>query len=344
MFAEESMPSGRSTNRRDFVRHCLAGSLAPASSSFITREAQSPNQKVVAAEKSRVAIARDAQLRGARNNTDSNGVLKLLDRSMQTFFGSDNVLDPWRKMVRPNEVVGLKVNCLAGKGLSTNVLLVEAVVERLQQAGIPAGNIVIWDRSNADLESAGFKINTRPDRLRCMGNDVLGYEEDLAAFGSAGSRICKTVTQLCNAVISLPILKDHGIVGMTMALKNFFGAIHNPNKYHLQAGDPYVADVWMLPPIRQKTRLTICDATTACYEGGPSFLPQWTWPYNGLIVSRDPVALDHTGWQIIENKRAEKGMKSLAAAGREPRYIATAADPQHRLGTNDPTRIEVVQC
>jgi len=26
-----------------------------------------------------------------------------------------------------------------------------------------------------------------------------------------------------------------------------------------------------------------------------------------------------------------------------PRYIATAADAQHRLGTNDPRRIEVVE-
>ena len=43
-------------------------------------------------------------------------------------------------------------------------------------------------------------------------------------------------------------------------------------------------------------------------------MPQWTWPYNGLIVGRDPVALDYTGWQIIEKKRAEVGMKSLKEA------------------------------
>ena len=36
--------------------------------------------------------------------------------------------------------------------------------------------------------------------------------------------------------------------------------------------------------------------------------------------------MDHTAWQMIENKRAEAGMKTLEAAGRPPRYIATAAD------------------
>jgi uncharacterized protein (DUF362 family) len=126
-------------------------------------------------------------------------------------------------------------------------------------------------------------------------------------------------------------------------LKNFFGAIHNPNKYHGNACDPYVADVYMLPPIQQKVRLTICDATTAQYEGGPSYMPQWAWPYNGLLVAHDPVALDYVGWQIIERKRGEKGMKSLQALGRAPNYIATAADLRHKLGTNVPERIERVE-
>jgi len=139
------------------------------------------------------------------------------------------------------------------------------------------------------------------------------------------------------------VLKDHGIVGVTLALKNLFGAIHNPNKYHLNVGDPYVADVYMLPPIRQKVRLAICDATTAQFEGGPSYMPQWSWPFNGLLVARDPVALDYTGWRIIEQKRAEKGMRPLKAEGRAPAYIATAADSAHRLGTNDPGRIERVE-
>jgi len=151
------------------------------------------------------------------------------------------------------------------------------------------------------------------------------------------------LTRRVNKIVLLPVLKDHGIVGVTMALKNLFGAIHNPNKYHVTAGDPYVADVFMLPPIRQKVRLTICDAITAQYEGGPSFLPQWSWPFNGLIVSRDPVALDYVGWQIIEHKRAEKGLKPLRELQREPAYIARAADARHRIGTNDPRLIERVE-
>jgi uncharacterized protein (DUF362 family) len=296
-----------------------------------------------AAEKSKVVIARDPALRGGEGSPDSNRVLKMLDRAMQSFYGGDSPIDAWKKVVRPGEVVGLKVNCLSGKGAATSTVLVEAICERLQQAGIPQKDIVIWDRLNSDLESAGYRVASRKDRIRSIGNDTAGYDDELTINGSAGSLLSNTLAHTCDAVINLPVLKDHGIVGVTLALKNLFGAIHNPNKYHTNAGDPYVADVNMFPAIRQKVRLTICDALTAQYEGGPSYMPQWSWPYNGLMVARDPVALDYTGWQILERKRAEKGMKPLRELHREPTYIATAADRRHRLGTNDPNLIGVVE-
>jgi len=290
--------------------------------------------------RSRVVISRDPSLRAAGATPDERRVLNLLDRAVQSFFETDSPVEAWKRVVRPGEVVGLKVNCLAGRGTaSTSVRLVEAVCERLQQAGVARERIIIWDRLASDLESGGF----RGGRIRSIGNDEAGYEDTLSVFGSAGSLLSRTLTRTCDAVINLPVLKDHGIAGVSMALKNVFGAIHNPNKYHGNVGDPYVADVYMLAPIRQKVRLTVCDAITAQYDGGPSYMPQWSWPFNGLIVASDPVALDYTGWQLIETKRAEKRLPSLRALGREPVWIATAADAQHRLGTNDPRRIERVE-
>jgi len=323
------MTESHCNSRRRFMGSCFAAAFAA-----VTPPAPA---------KSRVVVSRDPELRPSGAGMDSSRLLAMLDRSMQAFCGSDSPAEAWKAIVRPGEVIGLKVNCLAGKGISTSVALAEAICERLRQAGIPAKDIIIWDRLNADLESAGFRVSTQPRPVRIIGNDVFGYEEELASHGAVGSLLCKTLTRACDAVINLPVLKDHGIVGVTMAMKNMFGAIHNPNKYHLDVGNPYVADVSMLPPVRQKVRLTICDATMAQYEGGPSFMPQWSWPFNGLLVARDPVALDYTGWQIIEKRRVEKGMKSLKDVGRAPAYIATAADAQHRLGTNDPARIETLR-
>jgi len=237
-------PSGPS--RRNVLHLCLGGALAG---------------RARAAEKSRVAIARDPALRAATGGSiDSARLLNVLDRAVQATYATDSPLEAWKRVAKPGETVGLKVNCLAGRGSSSNPVFVEAVCERLQQAGVPLTNIVIWDRLSDDLDRAGFQVSTRKDRIRTIGNDETGYETDLAVFGSAGSLLSKTLTQVCDCVIGLPVLKDHGIVGVTMALKNMFGAIHNPNKYHSNNGDPYVADVNSFAPIRRKLRLTICEA------------------------------------------------------------------------------------
>jgi uncharacterized protein (DUF362 family) len=218
-----------------------------------------------------------------------------------------------------------------------------AICERLQEAGVKPGDIVVWDRDSNELERAGFRIETGNDRVRCFGTDRVGYEQELSAWGSVGSCLSKILAQYCNVLINVPVLKDHDGAGVTIALKNMYGVIHNPNKYHPNGCNPYVADLNMLPEIRNKMRLTICDATTAMYEGGPGYKPEHSWNANTLLVSTDPVALDHTGWQMIERKRAEKGLKTLKAEERAPSYITTAADAEHRLGTNDPKKISLVE-
>jgi hypothetical protein len=50
------------------------------------------------------------------------------------------------------------------------------------------------------------------------------------------------------------------------------------------------------------------------------------------------VALDHCGWGIIDSLRREAGLPSLAAAGREPSYIRSAA--QLGLGRDQESRIQ----
>jgi uncharacterized protein (DUF362 family) len=328
------------SSRRDFLKKALMGAAVLRVSAGMGALAGAEQG---AAAKSKVVIARDALLRGTGSTVDSGRMLKLLDRAMQALFDRDHPIEAWRKVVRPGETVGLKVNTLGGRGISTNLQLVEAVCERLQEAGVKAGDIVVWDRDSEELERAGFHLSMDGNRVQCYGTDRIGYEEELAAYGSVGSRLSKILTQRSNVLINLPVLKDHDGAGVTIALKNMYGAIHNPNKYHPNGCNPYIADLNMLPEIRSRMRLTVCDATTAMYEGGPAFKPEFSWKHNALLVSQDPVALDYTGWQIVERKRTEMGLKTLEDEERAPHYIATAADAQHGLGTNDPRRITTVE-
>jgi uncharacterized protein (DUF362 family) len=144
-------------------------------------------------------------------------------------------------------------------------------------------------------------------------------------------------------VINLPILKDHSMSGVTFAMKNMYGVVERPQDLHGGGCNPGVADLNAFPVIRQKIKLTIGDAMTSVYEGGPLFRPEHLWQPNALIVGEDRVAIDQIAWGILEKKRAEVGLKTLEAAGRPPRYIATAAGATHGLGINDPQRIKLIE-
>jgi len=335
------MDHERNKSRRDFLKQCFTGAAVLGAS--VRMGLLSSAEEGAALAKSRVVIARDAMLRGTGTTVDSRRMLSLLDRAMQALFDRDNPIETWKKLVRPGETVGLKVNALGGRGLSSNLQLVEAICGRLQEVGIKASDIVVWDRDTGEMEHVGFHVSTSGNRVQCFGTDRVDYEQELVTHGSVGSRLSKILTQRCNVLINVPVLKDHDGAGVTIALKNMYGVIHNPNKYHPNGCNPYIADLNMLPEIRTKMRLTICDATTACFEGGPGYKPEYSWKNNALMVSQDPVALDYMGWQIIERKRAEKGLTTLEGDKRAPHYIATAADAEHRLGTNDPRRIAAVE-
>lgn len=329
-------------SRRDFLKNCATGAIV-ASVGGLAPWATAPAKGDTT--KSRVVIARDALLYGQSSTPDSSRVQKLLDHAMQSFYRANDPLAPWKKLVHPGEVVGLKINTLGGPALSSNSLLVAAICERLKQAGVKASDIVIWDNTNEALEHAKYQLSNDGTRERVLGSDdkSVGYEEKTSAFGSVNTRLSKLLTRTCDCMINIPILKDHSLAGVTLAMKNMYGVIHNPGELHGKDCSPYIADLNVLPEIKSKFRLVICDAMTACYEGGPGFNPQYVWKYNSVMVATDPVAIDYTGWQIIERKRKEVGLGTLEEVGRPPKYIAVAADVQHRLGTNDPKRIALLE-
>lgn len=325
--------------RRDFLKDCAIGALAAGAGPLTFARDVNPASANLA--KSKVVIARDAALYGSGNSPEAARVEKLLDRAMQACSDSADPVAPWKKLFKPDEVVGLKVNTIAGPGLSTHVALVEAICERLKQAGIKPGNIVVWDRTNGELERAGFTLSNDPNRVRVVGTDSkdVGYGEATLSYGVVKTRLSNLLTRTCDAMINVPILKHHSGAGVTLALKNMYGVNNNPDGLHASNCCPAIADLNMLPPIRNKFRLIVADAMTGCFEAGPGYKPQYAWRYNGVIVATDPVAIDQTAWDIIEKKRAERGLKTLPQVGLTPKYIAVAANAEHRLGTDDPARI-----
>lgn len=328
-------------NRREFIKTAATGAvLLGAQSKLGLAETLHKN---ASSARSRVVVARDADLHKAGSQPDEKRVLALLDKAMATYTGKEKPVEAWQHIIPHGRVIGLKVNGLGGRGISTHAVLIHAISERLQQAGVPAGNIVVWDRNARDLRACGMAINTDHGRVRCYGSDIAGFEDQPVACGPAHVRLSKILTRDCGMVISLPILKDHNMSGITFTMKNMYGVVDRPNLLHRNHCNPGVADLNALPVVRDKVSFTIGDALSSVYDDGPGFNPERLWYPNALVVGHDRVAVDTIALHMIERKRAQEGLATFKAEGREPDYIATAADSAHRLGTNDPRHIHLME-
>ncbi|MFH2002784.1 MAG: DUF362 domain-containing protein [Planctomycetota bacterium] len=247
-------------------------------------------------------------------------------------------------LFEPGRKIGIKLNCLAGRGLSTHPELVFALIELLVRAGISAEDIIVFERTEHELKRAGFPIRTQRGgkQARFMGNDSqgAGFENQPVCFESIGSCFCNILTREIDVLINFGVLKDHDLAGVSIGLKNLYGLIHNPNKYHDQGCAPYVAHVAASPPVREKLKLTICDGLMAQYHGGPALKKVYTWDAGILLASKDPVALDTVGVEIIEKKRHKEGLDTLSESGRYPAWLNDAR--RSGLGEDRLDRIKVI--
>ena len=253
--------------------------------------------------------------------------------------GAANSREAAAQLFRPEDTVGVKVNCLAGRNLSPRVELVEALVDLVAAAGVDRSRIIVFERSSRELRRAGFTLRDQGGPYRCVGTDN-DYDSLPQDSGSIGSCFARLVSTQCTALVSFGVVKDHDLSGVSAGMKNWYGVIHNPNKYHDNGCDPYIADVARHPYIRDKLRLTVLDGVIAQFHGGPAYRPGATFELGLVAASTDQVAADLWAWQVIEAERARRGLPTLDAAGRPVRYLATAA--RHGLGVADPQRLKLV--
>jgi len=247
--------------------------------------------------------------------------------------------DALATLFRPDDMVGIKVNCLAGRGMSPHVEMVDALVELLAAAGVQRQRIVVFDRSSRELEGAGFTIRRSGGPYLCFGTDN-DYDPQPTTSGQIGSCFSRLVSSVCTALISFGVVKDHDLAGVSAGLKNWYGVIHNPNKYHDSNCNPYVADVVRHDLVRSKLRLTVLDGVIAQCRGGPALNPAGLFDLSTVAASTDPVAVDAWAWGVIDAERTRRGMPTLEEQKRPPAFIATAA--RYGLGVGDRAKLQVV--
>jgi len=195
----------------------------------------------------------------------------------------------------------------------------------------------------------GIKTNvwrylaTPPELENAIKKRVMeaGVAEDKISIKDRGV-LSDPVFQQSTALINVRPMRTHAWSGVGSLIKNYILFVDDPASYH---GDSCadLAALFDLPHVKGKSRLHILVMLTPLFHGvGPHhFNNEFTWPYKGIIVGFDPVAIDATGLQIIQAKRKEYFGEDKPL--NPPAKHILLADTRHHLGTSDPDRIDLVK-
>ena len=291
---------------------------------------------------SKVIVVRGRGVLSPRGEVNQSKLLQMYERGFQVLTGQPDLGEGFRTLFHNRDKIGIKINTIAGRKLTSLPEVTLGLANLMAEKGSPKKNIIIWDRTNRELRESGYRLNLRQG-IKIFGTDTegVGYNPTLVSHLNIGSRFSSIQAQHITASISFAILKDHGLAGVTAGMKNYFGAIHNPNKYHDFSCNPFIAELFETKFIKRKHKLTILDSLIVQYHRGPSYHARWAEKYESLIFSLDPVAADYVGWQVIEKLRAKKGLASLKEEERAPVYLQTAE--KMGLGKANPKEIQIIE-
>jgi uncharacterized protein (DUF362 family) len=300
-------------------------------------------------------------------------VYRLVNEAVMAVTGEGSVSGAWSSLVKPSDVVGIKV-CTNGAPLfSTRPEVVQSIADGLRQAGVPWENIVVFDREAELLKRAGFR--SRPGSYRVLwaegnydpqvaisspvagqliygdldflGKDLPNLKEELQINDqkkrlgniSNESHVSKVLTKVVTKVINVPVLADNFYCGLSGALFNM--TVQNVDNWRRlvqppDSGDPAIPEAYSDPRISGKVVITIMDGLVALYAGGPFGDANYAIQFGTIYASKDPVAIDALACKRLDKWRLDANMDTVSKTAK---YVETAT--QLEIGNSDPNKIEV---
>lgn len=211
-----------------------------------------------------------------------------------------------KRFVKPGRKVLLKPNLLLGKkpekGVNTHHTIVRAVAEMVLEAdGVPfIGDSPAMGSTTSVSKRCGILGVARDLKVR-----VEDFNESVPINLENGGRfkkleIARNVLE-ADVIINLPKLKTHGLMYLTVCVKNTFGYVVGMRKgqWHLKTAHNMKGFAGMLAALHTTVRptLNVVDAIQAMQGNGPS---SGTTKDIGLIIaSDDGFAADRVVQEII---------------------------------------------
>jgi len=151
-----------------------------------------------------------------------------------------------------------------------------------------------------------------------------------------------SVFRNATALVNVRPLRTHHWSGVGTCLKNYIQFVPDPWSYHDDGCSP-LGKIWTYPIVKGKTRLNILSALTPQFygRGAHFFDKRYVWPYKGLVVGIDPVAVDAVGARLLEVKRV--GFFGEDRALDVPPVHIMVADKKYHLGVSDLSRIQLIK-
>jgi len=267
--------------------------------------------------------AKPAEVRHSRSRFAIDGPIvhpemfrELLEAAVAGLLGTPSLSEAWKKLFRPDDIIGLKFNQSGQDVIATTATVAEIFVDSLVRAGFSTRQIVCIE---APASSAVHEVTTPAAK---------GYGTVSEDFVSGSDEFARVLSQV-TAIINIPYLKTHNITGLTCALKNLsHGLVKHPARYHKNGCCPYIADINLHPRIRKKVRLCVVDALRVVFDRGPEASASTLSNEGILLATTDPVAADTVGLTILNEIRAARGLQPVARSAAQVAYLADA----HRKG------------
>jgi hypothetical protein len=304
----------------------------------------------LAHSQSRVVVVWDTNaVQGA--TIDTTVVKIMMNAGIKALTDSTTVGGAWKSCfpgLTASQNISLKANCLYP--LSSHPQVARAISVGLNQMTLGAATfrpwrLIVFERTDSELSGAGYTVRTDTLGMRCVGTGHAGWGYTTRRWPILDSLVnfSRVLVDSSSFLIDLCVLKDHGMAGRqyTLNMSNHYGTVSNANCLHPDARrrTPELVRV-MRDSLGGKEKVYIIDALFAIYNGGPSGSPQVIT--RSLVLSKDPVACDSMGVEMINNLRVARGYPP-----KDSRYLAYAESIGlgHRAYTliriNNPSAVEL---
>jgi hypothetical protein len=251
---------------------------------------------------------------------DSGRTQEMIEEAIMALADAPSRGAAWAHFVKPGQRLALKFSSPLGANLGTEHAMLAATLFSLRAAGHSWGNIRVIDCAAAHY-------------FKGLADVPVGWSDQTVSVLEQKEQLRRYLQDI-DAIINIPCLGDHRVLGVACALENVtLPFIRRPGRY---LGDDVHQAVVQIAAEGVSARpvvLTLANVLRGVFDEAPGVQETTAMPQGEVWVSTDMVAIDTLAAQWVENQRRRAGLPSLAQAGRPPKYLALAQNA--RLGNAD---------